>query len=151
MQCHNSAMGYEFAGLSVLGCSAVCYAIGTALSWVLAEVILPTSGFARGGAIVITLPVFMVLIGCCVQSILGKKDELHLVVGCGIIAGCISGVLDIVGIGLIIRALVDEPSAGAIVCGVFTVIFVLLAAVTNLVSCGLCAYHDHEHGRNDEN
>lgn len=121
-------------------CTLVCYVIGMILGWVFSNVTLPDSKVAFAGAVVITIPVFLVLIATFLECCLG--DAGGCICCAALTGGCLSGFLDLIGVGLFVDAMVKAASeldspAGAITCGVFASIFILLAAISNFAT--LCS------------
>lgn len=136
----DSADNACFACIGCGICTFICYAIGVSIGWVFSKVTVPDNGLALAGAIVITLPVFMVLAATLIEGYCGKKGCEGNCIGCAALTGgCLSGIFDLVGVGLFIGAMVKAASeldspAGAITCGVFASIFVLAAAITNFAT-----------------
>ena len=124
------------------------------IGWTFSKVTVPDSKLALAGAIVITIPVFMVLAATLLECLLAKGCDCPTegnCINCAIYAaGFLSGILDLVGVGLFIGAMVKAPSevgdpAGAITCGVFASIFVLAAAISNFAT--LCSLTLAENAR----
>ena len=128
-------------------CTLVCYVIGAGIGWIFSKVTIPDSKLAYDGAIVITVPVFMVLAATFLEFWLGNfqsdSKDTCAGIGCAVfVGGCISGILDLAGVGLFVGAMVKDASeladnpAGAITCGVFASFFTVLPALSNFATIG---------------
>lgn len=136
----------EAAQAVCIGCgtaSTITYVIGVALSWAFSRGLFLESSEALAAAVIITIPVFVSVAGCICGATSStdqcEASEGAALLGCG--AGAFSGVLDLVGLGLLIAAMAKAPSElddpiGPIVCGVFAAIFVLVSAITSFAALG---------------
>ena len=113
---------------------------GTTLTWVFAKAVFPESREGFAAAVVITIPLFVVvgtyaiLLFC--SQIATQECAGGILTGLIFLVAAISGILDLVGAGLLITAITKAPSqldspGGAIACGVFATISVVVAAFTN--------------------
>lgn len=126
-----------------LGCGCrvvVSYTVGVLHSWVLSRALFPNSKEALVVAVVVTLPAFITvsalsLLFPCTETV---WDHLGVVVSC---VGGVSEFLNFIGIGLLTTTTTTIMSAlsqresheDTVACGVFAVIFTLVATITNCV------------------
>lgn len=133
-------------GIACFIASFVCYAIGVSLTWVFSQALYLESVLAFCAAVVISLPLILTVIGVIIVGCCGSSDNKAAGIECGVGIGfgSISALFDLIGVILLIVAMVQAPSdlkspAGAIVCGVFAIIFVIGAGITSCITFTSCA------------
>ena len=115
--------------------TGITWIIGVSITWIYSQVVYKTP-VSFAAAFIITLPVFVFVIGFIVTRICNCEIVAEGAYCCFVFFVSISSILDIVGVILLIVSMVNAAKelgnpAGAIACGTFATIFVFISAIFN--------------------
>ena len=135
----DSAFG---CGICFLVLSFIFYVLAIGVGWSLNQDVYPDNGLIRAGIIITTVPVFSAIFYFCSCIYCGSESGFtYCASGCAIVSISLAGVLELVGgIMLIVAGTqVKEDSTKALIFGVTSGVFSILAAITCCCSLtGIC-------------